>query len=134
LAKPYHVSLESTEEASAKAGDTLKCKGIGYSLTGITSGIVKQRQVRKSGKTCGIFAKDWPEWPTVESAFDVDLEWVCVHEATFVANLAGLYPKKSFMVWEPELVLPPVNFIFCSHWLPPLTNEIWKCNNDAHLT
>jgi hypothetical protein len=25
-------------------------------------------------------------------------------------------------------VLPPVNFIFCSHWLPPLTNKIWQCN------
>jgi hypothetical protein len=31
------------------------------------------------------------------------------------------------MVWEPEIVLPPVNFIFWSHWLPPLTNKIWQC-------
>jgi hypothetical protein len=25
-------------------------------------------------------------------------------------------------------VLPPVNFMFCSQWLTPLTNKIWKCN------
>jgi hypothetical protein len=72
LAKPYHVSLEARDEASAAAGDTLKRKGISYSLTGITSGIVKKRQVGRNGETCGIFAKDWPEWLTVESAFDMD--------------------------------------------------------------
>jgi hypothetical protein len=33
----------------SEAGGTLKRKGIGYSLTGITSGIVKKRQVGKSG-------------------------------------------------------------------------------------
>jgi hypothetical protein len=127
LDKPYHVSLEAPEEASAGAGDTLKRKGMGYSLTGITSGIVNNRQVGKIRKTCGIFTKDRPEWLMVESACDMDLDWVCVQEATFVANLARLYPKTMFMVWEPELVLPPVNFMFCSHWLLPLTKNIWQC-------
>jgi hypothetical protein len=57
----------------------------------------------------------------------MDLAWLCVQEDTFVSNLARLYQITTFMVWEPELVLPPVNFIFCSHWLPPLTNNIWQC-------
>jgi hypothetical protein len=127
LAKLYYVSVEAPEEAPSDAGHTLKRKGIGYSLTGITSGIVKKRQVGKSGKTCGISVKDWPEWLTVETVFDMDLAWVCVHEATFVANLARLYQKTTFMVYEPELVLHPVNFMFCSHWLPPLTNKICQC-------
>jgi hypothetical protein len=112
LAKPYHVSLEAPEEASAEASDTLKRKGIGYSLTGITSGILKKRQVGKNGKTCGNFAKDWTEWLAVESEFDMDLAWVCMQEATYVANLARLYPKTNCMVGEPELVLPLVSFIF----------------------
>jgi hypothetical protein len=68
------------------------------------------------------------KWLTVESAFDMDLDWVCLQEAIFVANLARLKPKTTFMVWEPEIVLPPVNFIFCSHWSPPLTNKIWRCS------
>jgi hypothetical protein len=120
--------LEAPVEAYTTTGDTLKRKGIGYSLTGVTSGIVKKRQVGKIGKTCGIFAKDWPEWLMVESAFDMDVAWVYVQEANFVPNLASLYLETIFIVWEPELVLPPVNFIFCSHWLPPLTNKIWQCN------
>jgi hypothetical protein len=65
---------------------TLQRKHLGYSLTGITSGVVKKRPEGTSGKTCGLFAKDWPEWLTVESAFDVELSWVCVKEATCVAN------------------------------------------------
>jgi hypothetical protein len=64
----------------------------------------------------------------VESAFYMYLAWLCVQEATFVANLVSLYPKITFIVWEPDLVLPPVNFIFCSHLLPPLMNNIWQCN------
>jgi hypothetical protein len=44
-----------------------------------------------------------------------------------VENLASLYPKTTFLRWEPDIVLPPVNFIFCSHWVPPLTNKVWKC-------
>jgi hypothetical protein len=44
-----------------------------------------------------------------------------------VANIARLYQKTTFMVWEPELALPPVKFIFCSNWLPPSTNKIWQC-------
>jgi hypothetical protein len=57
LDKPYHVSFEALEEALAEAGDTLKSKGIGYSLTGTTSGIVKKRQVGKSGKLAAFSLK-----------------------------------------------------------------------------
>jgi hypothetical protein len=28
---------------------------------------------------------------------------------------------------ETRHALPPVNFIFCSQWLPPLSNKIWHC-------
>jgi hypothetical protein len=64
---------------------------------------------------------------TVEGDFDLDLEWVCEREATFVANLMRIYPKTTFLTWKPEIVLPPVNFVFCSQWLPPLSNKIWHC-------
>jgi hypothetical protein len=63
---------------------------------GITSGAVKKRPEGTSEKMCGLFAKDWPEWLTLESAFDVELSWVCVKEATFVASLVSLYQKKNF--------------------------------------
>jgi hypothetical protein len=63
----------------------------------------------------------------VASAFDLELSWVCVKESTFVANLASIYPKTTFLLWKPDLVLPPANFIFCSHLVPPRTNKVWKC-------
>jgi hypothetical protein len=99
LAKLYYVSVEAPEEAPSDAGHTLKRKGIGYSLTGITSVIVKRRQFGKSRNTCGIFAKDWPAWLMAESAFDMHLELICVQEADCVANLATHYPKTTFIVW-----------------------------------
>jgi hypothetical protein len=94
---------------------------------GITLGVVKKRPEGTSGKACGLFAKDWPDWLTVENAFDVELSWVCVKESTFVSNLASLNPKTTFLIWEPDIGLPLVNFIFCSQWVPPLTNKFWKC-------
>jgi hypothetical protein len=102
-------------------------KGCCYSLTGIISREVKKRAFRLKRKTCGIFAKDWPEWLTVEGAFHLDLEWVCASEATFVANLVRIYPNTTFVIRKPDMVLPPVNFLFCSQWLPPLSNKIWHC-------
>jgi hypothetical protein len=65
---------------------------------GVTSGVVKKRHEGTSGKTCGLFAKDWPKWLTVESAFDVELSWGCVNESTFVANLASFYRKTTFLM------------------------------------
>jgi hypothetical protein len=44
-----------------------------------------------------------------------------------VANLVRIYPNKTFLMWKPDMVLPLVNFVFCSQWLPPLSNNIWHC-------
>jgi hypothetical protein len=33
---------------------------MGYSLTGITSGLVMKRTIVGSAKTCGRFSRDWP--------------------------------------------------------------------------
>jgi hypothetical protein len=68
------MSLETPVEEPAVTCDTLNRKGIGYLLTGIKSGVAKKRQVGKSGKTCGTFAKNSPECLTVESDFDLDLD------------------------------------------------------------
>jgi hypothetical protein len=74
-----------------------------------------------------MFARDWSEWMLAEMAFDLYFDWVCIKESTFVANLAYLYPKVTFITWEIGVKLPPVNFAFCSQWIPPLTHEVWKC-------
>jgi hypothetical protein len=48
-------------------------------------------------------------------------------DATFVANLLRIYPNTTRIMWKPDMVLPLVNFVFCSQWLPPLSNKIWHC-------
>jgi hypothetical protein len=126
LLKSDHVSLVAAIEPALSDADK-KRKGCCYSLTGITSWEVKKRAFGLKRKTCGIFAKDWPEWLTVEGAFHLDLEWVCVSEATFVANLVRIYPNTTFIMRKPDMVLSPVNFVFCSQWLPLLSNNIWHC-------
>jgi hypothetical protein len=78
---------------------------------------VKKRAFGLKWKTCGIFAKDWPEWLKVEGDFHLDLEWMCASEATFVANLVRTYPNTTFNMWKPDMILPPVNFV----------NKIWHC-------
>jgi hypothetical protein len=123
----YHVSLEASGVELVLPGADKKRKGCGYSLTGITSGEVKKRTFGVKRNKCGIFTKDWPEWLTVEGDFDLDLEWVCMREATVVANLMSIYPKTTFITWKPDIVLPPVKFVFCSQWLPPLSNKILHC-------
>jgi hypothetical protein len=127
LLKAYHVSLEAAFVTPVLPDADKKRKGCCYSLTGITSGEVKTRTFGLKRTTGGIFTKDWPEWLTVEGAFDLDLNWVCVSEATCVANLVRICPNTTFLMWSPELVLPSVNFVFCSQWLPPLFNKIWHC-------
>jgi hypothetical protein len=44
-----------------------------------------------------------------------------------MANLMRNHPKTTFLMWKPDMVLPPVNFVFCSQWLPHLSNKIWHC-------
>jgi hypothetical protein len=63
----------------------------------------------------------------LRGAFDLDLDLVCAREATFMASLMIIYLKTTFLVWKPDMVLPPVNFVFCSQWLPPLSNNILHC-------
>jgi hypothetical protein len=45
---------------------------------------------------------------------------------SFFANLALLYPTVTFISWEIGVNLLPVNFVFCSQWIPPLTHHVWK--------
>jgi hypothetical protein len=98
LLRVYHISLEASVVTPVLPDVDKKRKGCCYSLTGITSGEVKKRTFGLKRKTCGIVTKDWPEWLTVERAFDLDLDWVCVSEATCVANLVSIDPNTIFLM------------------------------------
>jgi hypothetical protein len=108
--------------------EELKSKeSMGYSLNGINSGLVMKRTRVHNAKTSGLFARDWPEWISVETAFHLDLNWICLKESTCVAKLALIYPTVTFIAGDIGVNLPPVNFVFCSQWIPPVTHALWKC-------
>jgi hypothetical protein len=127
LLKVYHVSLEAAVWKPVLPHADKKRKGCCCSLTGITSGEVNKRTFGLKRKACGIFTKDWSKWLIVEGAFDLDLDWVFVSEATFVVNLVRIYPNTTFLMRKPDMVFPSVHFVCCSQWLPPLSNKIWHC-------
>jgi hypothetical protein len=52
-----------------------------------------------------------------------DMRHICQRLARMVDS-RGCF---SLIMWKPDIILPPVNFGFCSQWLPPLSNKIWHC-------
>jgi hypothetical protein len=111
LRKVARSSLVEVFPPSAEPEERKIKEVMGYSLTGITSGLVMKRTRVNSAKTCGLFTRDWPEWISVERVFHLDLDWVCLKESTFVENLELVYPTVTFIYWEIGVNLPPVNDI-----------------------
>jgi hypothetical protein len=127
LRKVAKLDLVGVFPPSSEPEERKSKEAMGYYLTGITLGLVMKRTRVNNAKTCGLFTRDWPEWILVETAFHLDIDWAFLKESTFVAKLALLYPTVIFISWEIGVNLPPVNFVFCSQWIPPLTHDVWKC-------
>jgi hypothetical protein len=90
-----------------------------------SSGFVLKRAKGKLRKRGGIFARTWPEWLTLETAFNLELDWIFLQYITFVEELSELYPEVKIIVWQTGVILPPVEILFSSQWLPPKTHSIW---------
>jgi hypothetical protein len=71
------IKLYEIQETSDSSGvDSVKRKRIeelDYSLGGASSGFVLKRAEGELKKRGGIFARAWPEWLMVETAFNLDL-------------------------------------------------------------
>jgi hypothetical protein len=78
LRKVAKLNLVEVFPPSAEPEELKSKETMSYSLTGITSGLVIKRTRVNSAKTCGLFTRDWPEWISVETAFHLDLDWVCL--------------------------------------------------------
>jgi hypothetical protein len=49
-----------------------------YSLPGVTSGFVnRQLEVVINSTTCGILARSWPEWLTIDSILNISITCIC---------------------------------------------------------
>jgi hypothetical protein len=68
-----------------------------YSLRGVTSGFVnRQLEVVINSTTCGILARTWPKWLTIESILDMSITWICLQDSCSVQSLACLLPNVTF--------------------------------------
>jgi hypothetical protein len=98
-----------------------------YSLRGVTSGVVnRQLEVVINFRTWGSLARIWPEWLTIDSILNMSIPWICLQDSCFVQSLAGLLPNVTFLDYTPNMLVPSVDYIFCSHIMPSKTQALWS--------
>jgi hypothetical protein len=90
-----------------KQGDTKN-----YSLRGVTSGFVNRKlEVVINSTTCGILARSWPEWLTIDSILNISITWIYLQDLCFVLRLACLLPNVTFLS-IPQICWFPLWTIF----------------------
>jgi hypothetical protein len=69
--------------------------GLDYSLTGVTLGTVAKLPTLEHKHRFGLLARSWPEWVTVETAINMDIDWVCLKEPNVfdVLTRLGLHQR-----------------------------------------
>jgi hypothetical protein len=70
--------------------------------------------------------RSWTEWFMVETAINMDIDWIFLKEPTLSYILNALYPYSTVMMWKEGVVLPKVYVLMCSQWIPPKTQAVWK--------
>jgi hypothetical protein len=91
------IKLTYSADTSDLSGGGLdkrkRTENLDYSFGGVSSGFLLKLAKGELRKRGGIFARTWPEWLTVETAFNLELEWICLHYITFVKVISDLYPE-----------------------------------------
>jgi hypothetical protein len=77
-------------------------------------------------RTWGSLARIWPEWLTIDSILNMSIPWICLQDSCFVQSLAGLLPNVTFLDYTPNMLVPSVDYIFCSHIMPSKTQASWS--------
>jgi hypothetical protein len=81
-----------------------KTENLDYFLRGVSPGSVMKRAKGELRKRGGIFARTWPEWFTVETTSNLELEWICLQDINFVKVLSELYPEVKIIVWQSGVI------------------------------
>lgn len=123
---------QGQEETRSEGSESVRRKRLeelDFSLGGLSSGFVVKRANGELKKSGGIFARTWPNWLTAETAFNLELEWICLQDNNFVEVLSELYPEVKISVWQTGVILPPVEILFSSQWSKHMasgTNMHWN--------
>jgi hypothetical protein len=98
-----------------------------YSLRGVTSGLVPKRLgLMSKTATCGILARSWPEWLTIDTILNISINWICLQDQLFTKPLAKLFPQVTFLEYSATLNLPSVDYMFCSHIMSGKNQALWS--------
>jgi hypothetical protein len=63
------------------ASDLGQSKDLDYSLRGVTLGIVTKRLgLVSKAATCGILARSWPEWLTIDTIISISITWIFLQD------------------------------------------------------
>jgi hypothetical protein len=97
-----------------------------YSLRGVTSGFVPKRLgLVSKAATCGILARSWPEWLTIDTILNISITWICLQDQLLTKPLAKLFPQVTFLEYSATLNLPSVDYVFGSHIMSGKNQALW---------
>jgi hypothetical protein len=98
-----------------------------YSLPRVISGFVnRQLEVVINSTTCGILARSWSEWFTIDSILNMSITWICLQYSCYVQSLASILPNVTLLEYTPNMLVPSVDYNFCSHIMPSKTQAFWS--------
>jgi hypothetical protein len=84
-----------------------------YSLHGVTSGFVPKRLgLVSKAATCGILARIWPEWLTIDTILNIYITWICLQDQLVTKPLAKLFPQVTFLEYSATLNCYPWTICF----------------------
>jgi hypothetical protein len=116
-----HSTKQRRDSTSSEKGKGTRLREVkqggteDYSLRGVTLGFVnRQLEVVINSTTCGILARIWPEWLTIDSILNMSITWICLQDSFFVQSLACLLPNVTF--WSiSQICWFPLWTIFFAH-------------------
>jgi hypothetical protein len=98
-----------------------------YSLRGVMSGLViKRLGLVSKAATCGILARRWPEWLTIDTILNKYITWICLQDQLSTKSLANVFPQITFLEYSATLNLPSVDYVFCSHIITGENQALWS--------
>jgi hypothetical protein len=101
----FKLGSEPSTSDAQKNNQNISAR-LDYSHTGVTLGNVAKRPTFEHKHRLGIFARSWPEWVTVETAINMDIDWICLKEPTLFDVLTAIYVHATVVTWK-EGVVPP---------------------------
>jgi hypothetical protein len=88
--------------------------------------VIKRLGLVSKAATCGILARRWPEWLTIDTTLNKSIAWICLQDQLSTKSLANVFPQITFLEYSATLNLPSVDYVFCSHIILGKSQALWS--------